>query len=139
MDIYLAARFSRYPEMQEYAHCLTSRGHTVTSRWIRGDHEVRAHGQAEHPPWHAVWAHEDMEDLMRAHMVVSFTEAPGDVPGRSRGGRHIEMGMALATQKRCVIVGYRENVFHWLEQVEFFATWPAFLASLPAVADTRDC
>jgi hypothetical protein len=49
------------------------------------------------------------------------------------------MGMALATQKRCVIVGYRENVFHWLEQVEFFATWPAFLASLPAVADTRDC
>jgi hypothetical protein len=130
MDIYLAARFARFPEMQGYALCLKAIGHTVTSRWIRGDHEVRAHGQAEHAPWHTVWAHEDIEDLMSAHMVVSFTEAPGHVPGRGRGGRHVEMGIALATQKRCVIVGYRENIFHWLEQVEFYATWDDFYMSL---------
>jgi hypothetical protein len=29
---------------------------------------------------------------------------------------------------RVIVVGYRENIFHWLPQVEFCATWQEALA-----------
>jgi predicted alpha/beta hydrolase len=124
--IYLAARYHRYPELQGYAQRLEALGYPVTSRWIRGDHEHRAHGLAETDLYLPQWAHEDYEDLMAAQMVVSFTEGPGTSPGRSRGGRHVEMGLALASYKACVVIGYRENVFHWLPQVDFYPTWEEF-------------
>ena len=123
MNIYLAARYSRFLEMQDYAAQLKALGHTITSRWILGDHDIRAHGQSEAPYWMPLWAEEDWEDLANADTVISFTEAPGNTPGRSRGGRHVELGMALALQKRCMIVGPREHVFHWLPLIECYATW----------------
>src|SRR5262245_23861339 len=99
--VYLAARYARYPEMQQYAKDLEALGDTVTSRWIQGDHELRANGQAETDAWHAVWAEEDWDDLMDAQICLAFTEGPGEVPGRGRGGRHCEFGIALAMGKRC--------------------------------------
>ena len=128
MNIYLAARYSRYPEMQGYAKDLEAMGHVVTSRWILGDHEVRADGKAETDAWAPRWAQEDWEDLQCADCVISFTEAPGDVPGRARGGRHVEFGAALALEKQVVVIGTRENVFHWLPQVIFFPAWEDYLS-----------
>ena len=48
--------------------------------------------------------------------------------GRNRGGRHVEFGMALARRllsgaPRLIVVGYRENVFHYAPEVEFYETW----------------
>ena len=99
MMIYLAARYSRHPEMQGYAADLRAMGHEVTSRWILGDHELRSDGQSDTDWWAVRWAQEDWEDLLLASVVVSFTEAPGNVPGRARGGRHVEFGAALALRK----------------------------------------
>jgi hypothetical protein len=127
--IYLAARYSRYPELQSYAKDLEALGHTVTSRWIKGDHEIRADGKAETDAWHHVWAQEDYTDLVAAEVCISFTEGPENVPGRARGGRHTEYGIALALGKCCIVIGYRENVFHWLDTVAFYPTWDAFLAA----------
>ena len=126
--IYLAARYSRFPEMQQYAKDLVVRGHVVTSRWILGDHDIRAHGQSSAPHYMPQWAQEDWEDLVIADTVISFTEAPdGAKHGRGRGGRHVEFGIALAMQKRCIVIHHRENVFHWLPAVEFYSTWEEFL------------
>lgn len=61
------------------------------------------------------------DDLLTADCVVSFTEAPRS--SNSRGGRHVEHGMAVALGKRIVVVGHRENVFHCLPEVEFFQAW----------------
>jgi hypothetical protein len=130
MNIYLASRYSRFPEMAEYAATLRDLGHIVSSRWILGDHDLRAHGEAEADYYQSLWAAEDWEDLCTADTVISFTEPPGDVPGRSRGGRHCEHGIALALKKRCIVIGFRENVFHWLQTVEFYATWQACLIAL---------
>ena len=130
MRIYLAARYSRFPEMQVYAKELTAQGHAVTSRWILGDHELRADGQAETDHWAPVWAQEDWEDLRAADAIIAFTEPPENVPGRSRGGRHVEWGIALAMQKRCIVIGYRENVFHWLPQVDYYPSWEACCTAL---------
>lgn len=128
MLIYLAARYSRHVELQAYAADLVAAGHIVTSRWILGDHELRSDGQSDADEWAVRWAQEDWDDLMAADAVISFTEAPGLVVGRARGGRHVEFGAALAVGKRCVIVGHRENVFHFLPGVEFALDWPTALA-----------
>jgi hypothetical protein len=42
MKIYLAARYSRHPELQAYTRDLQAHGFEVTSRWLWGDHEIRA-------------------------------------------------------------------------------------------------
>jgi hypothetical protein len=128
MKVYLAARYSRFPEMQGYAEQLRALGHEVTARWILGDHDLRAHGQSDADEWQGRWAQEDLDDLMAAEVIVSFTERPGEVPGRARGGRHVEFGMAFAAGKLLMVVGHRENVFHFLPSVDFFPTWDDALA-----------
>jgi len=130
MKIYLAARYARHVELQSYAKDLERRGHHITSRWIRGDHELRADGEAETERWAPVWAQEDWEDLCAATCCISFTEAPGETPGRARGGRHVEFGVAVALDKRCMVVGHREHVFHWLPNIECYATWDEALDNL---------
>ena len=35
-----------------------------------------------------------------------------------RGGRHVEFGMALALGKPIFVYGHKENIFHYLPQVE---------------------
>lgn len=142
MKIYLAARYSRHPEMQRYAHALQAGGHEVTATWIWGGHDVRAqemgHSSSNVDALQPVWATEDLRDLWRADTFIAFTEPPGEIAGRGRGGRHVELGVALALHKRVIVVGARENVFCWLPQVEFYPTWAechaAVLASQEQVA-----
>lgn len=130
MKVYLAARYSRHREMQEYAAELCALGYIVTARWILGDHELRSDGQSDRDDWMMRWAVEDWDDLTDADLVVSFTEGPGPVAGRARGGRHTEFGAALALCKPVVIIGHRENVFHFLPIVEFYPDWASFRATL---------
>lgn len=148
VKVYLAARYSRHPEMQGYARELEAMGFEITSRWINGSHQVMLNGEPLGPEREAMFEpdHESMEaqrrefaghdwdDLMAADIVVSFTERPR-AAGNSRGGRHVEFGAALAAGKRCIVVGWRENVFHCLPRVEFVTTWQwarTLLARVPA-------
>jgi hypothetical protein len=48
----------------------------------------------------------------------------------ARGGRHVEFGVAVASGKRLIVIGYRENVFRWLAQVAFYDGWEDFLRRL---------
>jgi hypothetical protein len=115
--VYLAARYSRHPEMQGYRSELEAMGFEVTSRWINGDHQVPEDVQAEARQAERVrFATEDVEDLMAAEIVIAFAEKPRTTT--TRGGRHVEFGIALATGKRIISVGWRENVFYCLPQVE---------------------
>jgi len=114
MKIYLASRYSRFREMQGYRDELESAGHVVTSRWINGDHQIDDQGLS-------VQAKE-------AERIRFASEAPRS--SSSRGGRHVEHGMALALGKRVMVVGHRENVFHCLPEVEFFPAWQDARAAL---------
>jgi hypothetical protein len=129
--VYLAARYSRRPEMLRVAAELTRMGHELTSRWILGDHQIDDQGlsveakQAERERF----AREDWEDLRAAEWVINFTEPPRST--NSRGGRHVEFGAALAWGKRCIVVGPRENVFHCLApEVEWFMDWAVLAPDL---------
>lgn len=115
MRIYLAGRYGRREELQEYGAELERLGHEITSRWLSGDHEDRR-GEARD-------AEEDIADVRRAELLLSFTESPRS--GSGRGGRHVEFGFALALGKRLALVGPQENVFHTLPGLSQFADWPA--------------
>ena len=122
MKVYLAARFSRLPELVQYADDLEAQGIAVTSRWLRGGHEwVGTPDEAIPVPRLARFAQDDLDDLDDADAIVCFTESPRSGP--ARGGRHVEAGYALATGKMMICVGHRENVFYCLPNFRFFDEW----------------
>lgn len=123
--IYLASRYSRRLEMTKYRDELREHGFIITARWVDGQHEAYDNVEAVRQ----TFAIEDMEDVKAADWVISFTEEPR-TPGTMRGGRHVETGMGLAWGKRSVVIGWRENVFHYLPEVEFFETWHQFARTL---------
>lgn len=134
MKIYLAARFSRRDQLRELAAELHRMGHEVTSRWLDTEWANRPNESSAAPPeYREKYALIDMEDVKAAECVVNFTEAPGD---GSRGGRHVEFGLAIAWGKRLIVVGYRENLFHHLPKVEFFSSQWDMLRSLSTTAET---
>jgi hypothetical protein len=130
LKLYLASRYGRRAELLFYAEELNALGHCVTSRWIRGAHEMK--DEKPNPQESATWAQEDLEDLIRADALVSFTESPGNQTGRARGGRHVEFGYAMALNDYgkdfpVYVVGPRENVFCCLPCVGQFDKFSDFL------------
>ncbi len=125
MKIYIAGRYSRREEILHYGEELAILGHRISSLWLRGTHEAKdakpTHEEAAH------WALDDLLGIGRCDMFLAFTEG-ADCPGKARGGRHVEMGYALAQSKRVCIVGPRENVFCHLPEVDAFPDWSAFYA-----------
>lgn len=131
MKIYIAARYGRRVEMASYAKQLVAAGHIVTSRWLSGEHE--AHDAMPAETW-TKFALDDIDDIQAADWFVTFTEFPTKdfVRGATaRGGRHFESGYAYCLNMRTIVIGFRENVFHWLPSVEFYLCWADFLATLP--------
>lgn len=139
MRIYLAARYSRRVELCGYREQLQRMGHEVPARWLDGQHQLSNEGNPigddgealvesgspEAAALRAKFALDDWQDVSAAEMVISFTEAPRS--NASRGGRHVEFGIALCNQAECVVIGHRENIFHSLPQVRFYPNWPAFM------------
>lgn len=124
MKLYLAARFSRLPELLGYKAELEADGFEVTSRWLLGGHEYVGTPDEEMPvEFSSHCAAIDIEDIDRADLIVCFTEAPRSGP--ARGGRHVEFGYALARGMPTLIVGHRENVFYCLPEVDFAPDWPS--------------
>lgn len=132
---YLAARYSRREELRGYAHDLNERRIQVTSRWlVRGqqipDNAGRDHVEA------CRYAREDVADIEAADILVAFMEEPRSA--LSRGGRHVELGYALAAGKRVLAVGPLEHIFCWLPQLERYDTWPQALRAMEGAVTGRD-
>lgn len=157
MKVYLAARYSRRVEILGYAEELRAAGHEVTSRWLNGSHQISTTGAPLGDAGEALvegddggmsekakrlragFVQEDVTDMLAASVIVSFTEPPRTV--HNRGGRHVEFGFCLgfnwasrrldnSLEYRLIVVGYRENLFHYLPEVEFYATWEEARAAL---------
>jgi nucleoside 2-deoxyribosyltransferase len=107
--VYLAARYQEHPRMRQWRKFLESSGFTVTSRWINGNHSIDV--DVERDVQSARFALEDLEDLDAADVMVLWN--PPEHHGSGRGGRHVELGYALALGKPVMLIGIRENVFHW--------------------------
>lgn len=128
----MASRYSRREEMKRVATVLRSGGCDVVCRWLETEWVNRPDDSSAAPPeYREKYAVIDAEDVSGADVVVSFTELPN---AGGRGGRHVEFGMAVALGKRCVVVGYRENLFHHLPGVEFYETTERMIESLTTKA-----
>lgn len=128
MKFYIAARFSRRPECNALAHELQALGHTITSRWVKPDSDhVKATGLSQQAAdaERRRFATEDVQDVLCCDAMVSLMETPRN---NSRGGRHVEFGMALGLEKELYIIGPRETVFHHLPTVMHFETVNDFVA-----------
>lgn len=136
MKIYLAARYSRREELLTYREELQSIGHEVTSRWLNGSHQISDEGTPIGDDGESLvefgetekagqlrqhFAIEDLQDVKDADLLIAFTEPPRSTA--SRGGRHVELGYALALGKIVATVGPRENVFCWLPEVRAYSSW----------------
>jgi nucleoside 2-deoxyribosyltransferase len=135
MRVYLAGRRSRRLELCGYREQLRVLKIDVTSRWLNGEHQVGRVGAIgeesgsddEAARLRARLAAEDMADVRFCDMVIAFTEAPR--AEASHGGRHVELGMALAWGKRIIICGPRENVFCWLPNIEAYVDFSLLVDS----------
>jgi hypothetical protein len=118
MKIYLSACYRRQPEMQRVGRELETFGHEITSRWISEEpFPIEEHRQPVQA--RAKRAQRNLIDLAQSDCLIAFTERPPSGPGR--GGRHVELGIALANRLRTMVVGWQENLFHTL--VEFYPSW----------------
>jgi hypothetical protein len=128
MKLYLAAAFERQAEMHGYAMRLMSAGHEVTSRW--NNPHLRHRGLANQDDATngdiIRWATDDISDLREADAVASFTGQGG------RGGRHVEFGLAIALEKRLLVIGPLEHVFHYLPFVTQYDSVDEFMESMSA-------
>ena len=156
MRIYLAARYSRRLELCEYREQLRALGHTVDAVWLNGEHQIddkgspigekgeslveglrpgeRLHQEDMSERAAALrqkFARDDFRDVIMSEMTILFTEPPRSKP--SRGGRMVEFGIALGRMQRCWIVGPRENIFCWLDDVRQYDDWPTALAELTRI------
>lgn len=141
MNIYLAARYSRRLELCGYRSQLEDRGHVVPARWLNGAHQLAGDGgplteagerrfEAGDPAADHLrdkFATDDYEDVLAADHLIAFTEPPRSGGEASRGGRHVELGIAIGARIPVTIVGPRENLFCWLPQVTVYENWPSLL------------
>lgn len=121
MRWYMAASFGRQEELRGYRQTLLDAGEEVQARWVTSEQhdmdrdKVTDEGIAQ-------YAIEDLEDITKSDGIISFTEGQ-----HARGGRHAEFGIGLALNKRMILVGPREHVFHYLPSIEIYSDFDAFM------------
>jgi len=148
MRIYLASRYGRRAELCEYREQLNAAGHKVQAQWLDGSHQISDTGTPIGETGEALvegddgsttlkaaamrnrFAMDDFRDVTMCELLIAFTEPPRS--SASRGGRHVELGIALGLMKQVWIVGPRENIFCWMEDVRQFDTWEECLKQLQA-------
>jgi hypothetical protein len=133
VKVYLAGYLETAGSMRQARNLLSLYGYEVTSRWIdEGDDqrirrlEVWAGKIDDDPSMFELFALQDLIDLDEAKNMIFFSAGDGRL---SSGGRHLEMGYALAKGYPVVIIGKRENVFQALpyfgrfDTLEEYLTW----------------
>lgn len=103
--VYLCAAFSRQREMLTHQALCRALGVSVQARWL-----YAAPDNPDDPSAMGESARECLEDIASVDALLAFSEPRQS--GYWTGGRHVEIGYALALRKRVVVIGPVENVFH---------------------------
>lgn len=101
---YVAAPYELRIEAIRLMNYLEDKGIEVTSTWLRQlDVEDDEHARI------------DLNDVARADELIIIN--PEEFKRSGTGGRHVEVGYALALGKKVTIVGIKSNIFHHLSDV----------------------
>ena len=115
MKLYLAGQYRQKDELAAVAEQLRAAGHTIIARWLDEPHAPTTTLDQVDEDQLCEYAIQDLEDIEACEIFVFFSVAP-DVP-TVRGGRHVEFGFALGSNKHVIVVGEKENIFHYLPLV----------------------
>lgn len=121
MKVYLAAPFSWKTEIKKYRAELERNKITCVSTWLDEECSPNTKLSDISDNYSQNCALVDMNDIDICDVFILFTVSP-EKPV-VRGGRHFESGYAMALDKELVIVGPKENIFHYLPDVRQFNTW----------------
>jgi hypothetical protein len=149
ISVYFSARLARRDELKKHRDELVAAGIECTARWLDGE-----------PTDLVDIADMDKADVMRADVLVTFTDPPSDVigivftpdgvvhhvepgsisehPWAHRGGRHVEFGIAWGLGKVAVVCGPRENFAHHARDVRVCADWAETLELLTTIASAQE-
>jgi nucleoside 2-deoxyribosyltransferase len=128
MKVYLAAGFARKQEIAEKSQELRSLGIMVTSTWPYEDMQPDAKLNEVTDEYWAENARRDLNEILAADALILFTHDP--LIPFCRGGRMHEAGFAQGSGKTLLVCGPKENIFHWLPEVNQFDTWEALKETL---------
>ena len=159
MKVYLASNFEEASRLRAWRDEHFARYKlTCTSSWLEVAASKTTTGakmpsMGESDEHRCEMARLDVEDVLRSDALVLFNDL--HLHGRGRGGRHVELGIALGWNeakqrlsfnrefsfrpKLIVVVGVRENVFHYHDQVRWAPDDDAALALLDAHHRFLDC
>jgi hypothetical protein len=132
MRVYLADQYRNKEFVKQRRTELESTGDIeVCSRWLEEKYSANATlkdlGNEQQ-----IYANIDIADIGDCDVFVLFTVDPS-IP-TLRGGRHFETGYAYGQGKPVLIVGPKENIFHYLGGVRSVDTWEAAQELLLKVA-----
>lgn len=93
MKIYLAAKYNRRFELRPLVDQLETSGHESTAQWINNAEESKGRAAA---------AQMDVDDVLRADVLIFFAEPKGSA--NSGGGRYFELGLAHASGLKIIVI-----------------------------------
>ncbi len=118
MKLYLAHNFSAREWLPTVVAQLEEMGHKVTATWIWDDSHTNGGTKLDS-------ALVDLEDIVRADVLVFFVDQYGPTPGQ---GKYFELGYAYAEGKRIILVGEEDRcVFYSLPTIERVKNIPELL------------
>lgn len=125
LNFYLAARYSRRDELRVHRDMLVALGHTCMASWLDTAWPISDTGSTAAPDqYREHYAIKEALEVRQCNMLIAFTEEPRS---STRGGRHVEFGIALGMGKRVVVIGQRENLFYYHPDVTAFNSFQEFL------------
>lgn len=116
--IYIAASFPYKYRALEFKDFLHSVGYAVSSGWIQKAKGYDTDEDPEEKKQRLIAASaDDFAEVRACDTFVMFTEGKYAEQTTS-GGRHAEFGMAVAHNKKIVLIGPLENVHHYSPSIK---------------------
>lgn len=105
MNVYLAAPWELQGDVRALRDALVDAGIHSVARWLDADSNT----------YTEEWASNCFWDIQRCDVLMLWNpESWGRI---GTGGRHVEVGLALALEKPVILLGARTNIFHHLAGV----------------------
>ena len=126
MKIYIASKFSSRNRLIPYRDAIEAMGFEVTSTWMLDDPEPSANFDSlgDNLEESQSMATRDINQVGNCDIFIICTEDPSDT-----GGREVELGMAIVTNKTIFRIGPIRNVFH-THPLIIEKTWQELLNNL---------
>lgn len=134
MTFYLASRYDSKLFLRGVRDKLQAMGHAVLSTWLTEEEPLNVQIDDVDPDTLVDYALQDLAEILEADVFVHFQNQNRP---NIRGGSSVEFGIALAKEKKMIVVGDRINIFDFMPIVTCFPTVEEFLWWAATIKDNE--